>query len=255
MDDLVVNENPNSNYVKEDAERTPDLRKCFAALRRNEIVMPRGVKSAKMWEEAQREVKEAKARVEGVDYRLVEEDGKKVAIILVDGVIPKVRRAAPWLSYLNYTLNGTETVAESPFATVCTPYVFNKYKGIFGLTGSVGGKAELKYLSQTYKAIKFDVPRFLDTCTGNARKEVTNHGVEILKNEKEQIARVCEIAGQYFRKVPVLVIASSLGQLQRIYEACPELIAVKEATANMDVATEITMRCGGGLRRRKRSGR
>jgi 4-hydroxy-tetrahydrodipicolinate synthase len=35
--------------------------------------------------------------------------------------------------------------------------------------------------------------------------------------------------------------------LQRIYEACPQLIAVKEATANMDIATEITMRCGGGL--------
>ena len=41
VDDLVVNENPNSNYVKEDAERTPDLRMCFAALRRGELVMPR----------------------------------------------------------------------------------------------------------------------------------------------------------------------------------------------------------------------
>ena len=40
---------------------------------------------------------------------------------------------------------------------------------------------------------------------------------------------------------------ASPATLQRIYEACPELIAVKEATANMDVATEITMRCGGGL--------
>ena len=35
--------------------------------------------------------------------------------------------------------------------------------------------------------------------------------------------------------------------LQRIFEAVPELIAVKEATANMDVATEIRMRCGPGL--------
>jgi len=35
--------------------------------------------------------------------------------------------------------------------------------------------------------------------------------------------------------------------LERIFNACPELVAVKEATANMDVATEITMRCGGGL--------
>ena len=30
---MVVNENPNANYAKEDAERTPDLRKCFARAR------------------------------------------------------------------------------------------------------------------------------------------------------------------------------------------------------------------------------
>ena len=55
---------------------------------------------------------------------------------------------------------------------MCTPYIFNKYAGIFGLTGSVGGKAELKYLTSTYHAVKFDVPRFLDTCVGNARERL-----------------------------------------------------------------------------------
>ena len=78
MDDLVVNENPNSNYVKEDSERTPDLRLCFEALRRDDLVMPRGVKTAKTWEEAQKAVKEARAKVEGKDYRVVVEDAKKV---------------------------------------------------------------------------------------------------------------------------------------------------------------------------------
>ena len=37
--------------------------------------------------------KEAKAKKRGEDYRVVEEDGKKVAVILVDGVIPKVGHA------------------------------------------------------------------------------------------------------------------------------------------------------------------
>ena len=32
VDDLVVNEDPNSFYVKEDVEKTPDLQKCFQAL-------------------------------------------------------------------------------------------------------------------------------------------------------------------------------------------------------------------------------
>ena len=91
VDDLVVNENPNSNYVKEDAERTPDLRKCFAALKADEYArLPRGVHDVKLWEQVQAAFKEAKAKRRGEDYRVVEEQGKKVAVILVDGVIPKV---------------------------------------------------------------------------------------------------------------------------------------------------------------------
>ena len=54
VDDLVVNENPNSNYVKPDAERTPGLRKCFAALKADEYALvPRGVHDMKLWEAAQ----------------------------------------------------------------------------------------------------------------------------------------------------------------------------------------------------------
>ena len=102
---------------------------------------------------------------------------------------------------------------------VCTPYIFNKYKGIFGLTGSVGGKAELGYLTKTYKAIKFDVPRFLDTCQGNARKVVHNHGVELVETEAAQVSRVVAIAKKFFRKVPVLIIAASVEELTKLVEA------------------------------------
>ena len=41
--------------------------------------------------------------------------------------------------------------------------------------------------------------------------------------------------------------AATPATLERIFNDVPELIAVKEATANMDVATEIQMRCGGAL--------
>ena len=47
-----------------------------------------------------------------------------------------------------------------------------RYAGIFGLTGSVGGKAELAYLTKTYGALRFNVPRFLDTCVGTPRKVI-----------------------------------------------------------------------------------
>ena len=106
------------------------------------------------------------------------------------GNVPKVALTSPWLIYLNYELCGVEPFSETRHASVCTPYVFNKYKGIFGLTGSVGGKAELSYLTKTYHAVKFDVPRFLDTCVGNARKEVTNHGVELVEGRECGVERL-----------------------------------------------------------------
>ena len=99
----------------------------------------------------------------------------------------QVALTSPCLIYLNYAICGYEPFSETRYACVCTPYIFNKYAGIFGLTGSVGGKAELNYLTETYHAVKFDVPRFLDTCLGDARKEVTNHGVEIVAGEEKQV--------------------------------------------------------------------
>ena len=74
------------------------------------------------------------------------------------GNVPKVKLTASWLGYINFVECGKSPVAETRHACVCTPYIFNKYKGIFGLTGSVGGKAELNYLMHTYHAVKFDVP-------------------------------------------------------------------------------------------------
>ena len=141
-----------------------------------------------------------------------------MAIILVDGVIPKVRRTELWSTWLNYKLNGAKPMAESPFAVVSTPYIFNKYRGIFGLSGSVG-KAELKYLAETYGAIKFEVPRFLDTCKPQQKKVVLNHGVELAKSKTELIKRVVSLCTDWVRKVPVLVITSGPDELLAVFNA------------------------------------
>ena len=131
----------------------------------------------------------------------------------------QVPLTSPWLKALNYKLCGIEPTCDSHFACVCTPYVFNMYAGIFGLTGSVGGKAELGYLTKTYSAVKFDAPRFLDTCVGNARKVVTNHGVELVDGPGTLVARVVALCHQYYQSVPVLVIASSTAELGVIHKA------------------------------------
>ena len=218
VDDLIVNEHPNSHYVKKDAEKSPALKACYEVLKTGRGGQP-AIADDETWQYANAVVEFCKQKEQDVHYRVVQTKGGGSAVMMLDkdGNLPKVALTAPWLSYLNYSLCGVEPHSETRHATVCTPYIFNKYKGIFGLTGSVGGKAELKYLASTYKAIKFDVPRFLDTCVGNARKEVTNHGVEVVSGEAAQVERVCALAGQYYKQVPVLIICSSLKQMQLMY--------------------------------------
>ena len=63
---------------------------------------------------------------------------------------------------------------------------------------------------RTYKAVTFEVPRFLDTCEGDARKAAVNKGVVVVEGQKRLIERVVEIAAEHYRKVHVLVITSSL---------------------------------------------
>jgi 4-hydroxy-tetrahydrodipicolinate synthase len=100
----------------------------------------------------------------------------------------------------------------------------------------------------------------------------TEDTIKYTRSAKEAGATACLTATPYFNKpsqegifqhysalasvgLPIVLYnvpgrtngAATPATLQRLYEANPELIAVKEATANMDVATEIAMRCGGGL--------
>ena len=100
----------------------------------------------------------------------------------------------------------------------------------------------------------------------------TEDTIRYTRSAKEAGATACLTATPYFNKpsqegifqhyaklstvgLPIVLYnvpgrtngAATPATLQRLYDAHPELIAVKEATANMDVATEIHMRCGGGL--------
>ena len=125
---------------------------------------------------------------------------------------------------------------------VSSPHVFARNAGIFGLTGSVGGKAESSYLAKTYQTLKLDAPRFLETCVGEVRRRVVNHGVCSARDEDELLARVVGLAESYFRKVPVLVIASSLDQLAKLNAAlrCSTLIPAEEVQQLTQFDAQVT---------------
>ena len=60
------------------------------------------------------------------------------------------------------------------------------------------------------------VPRFLDTCVGQPRKVVINHGVEIVNDEAQLVGRVVRLCRQWVQKVPVLVITSGPEELAKV---------------------------------------
>lgn len=48
--------------------------------------------------------------------------------------------------------------------------------------------------------------------------QVVNHGVEIVEGHKALVKRVISLAEKYYTEVPVLVIASSLGELAELFK-------------------------------------
>lgn len=167
--------------------------------------MPNGI-DRKIWAQAKRWMKEAATMKLNIDYTMVEKDGKKVYIELIDGKAPKVPKTHGWLVYLMYRDFHTPPKKLSPILTMCTPYMYNKYECIFGLTGSVGGTAEQTYIEKTYNALSYNVPLFLTTCRGSGKTPARNKGVLLEPTFDAMIRKVCELTIEHYRRVPVLII-------------------------------------------------
>ncbi|KAL1523443.1 hypothetical protein AB1Y20_018383 [Prymnesium parvum] len=204
VDDLVVNEKPTANYVKEDRLQTPDLVKALAAAREKRH-MPAGI-DRKIWIQATNWVLEGEEKRINIDYAKSEKNGKPTYVELIDGKAPKVPQTHGWLIYLMYRDFSTPPKKFTPYLTMCTPYMYNKYECIFGLTGSVGGQAERDYIEKTFNAVPYQVPLFLTTCRGSGKTPARNKGVVVEASHDAMIRKVCELTLQHYRKVPVLII-------------------------------------------------
>ena len=217
VDDLVVNEEPSVNYIKPDTDKTPKYKECYRALAQNgskpESVTPQ------VWKDGKRIRDIAAKKVEGVDYTR----GSGEWLMLEKQKtgpprLPKVPLSDDWLEYKNYATYGKEPSKNTMFNSMCTPYMYNKYDCIFGLTGSVGGAAERAYIEQTYKAVAFEVPQFLNTCEGVIKQQATNLGVELVANEQHMLDRIFGVVFDYYRAVPVLIITRDADELKRVFD-------------------------------------
>eukprot|EP00929_Paragymnodinium_shiwhaense_P063270 TRINITY_DN3161_c0_g2_i1.p1 TRINITY_DN3161_c0_g2~~TRINITY_DN3161_c0_g2_i1.p1 ORF type:complete len:1868 (+),score=480.55 TRINITY_DN3161_c0_g2_i1:49-5652(+) len=116
---------------------------------------------------------------------------------------------------------------------LCKKHCFTSYSCIFGLTGSLGQRAEQNFLATHYDAAVFNVPYFLDTCRSDDGKEPgkpvvksLNTGDIVQPDEENQISRVVELAMSKCGDVPVLVIAKDQAKVdlvaKRLREQLPD---------------------------------
>jgi hypothetical protein len=165
------------------------------------------------------------------------EDGTYIMLeVLPDGTsrTPKVPLKDDWLEYLNFTKFGKKPEKYTFFNALCTPFMYNKYGCIFGLTGSVGGEAERKYIKETYRAVAYEVPQFLKTCKKTTKEEARNNGVTLVDSHSELIRMVIATVKTKYNEVPILVIARNPQELEEIYQRLyDELVASPQNQGRM----------------------
>lgn len=174
----------------------------------------------------QKEVEEAFAdaenKQEGVDFT---KRGDRLYILDPKTKMPREQDWALWLEILKSQRNHPAQWIEYKYekAILCSVQCFMTYSCIFGLTGSLGGPAEKKYLGEQYEAVTFNVPPFLDTCRaeggGIQGKKIPQH-IEKKEpmNSEDQEAATIELAVAKACEVPVLVITKSAEAVKQMSE-------------------------------------
>ena len=222
VDDLVINEKPAANYNRADKFESVPIQEAIDKLKGGATVKPPDMPLA-TWREAKGWVKAAESKEEGVDYELGRgKNGEKELLELVDGKIPKVPKSYGWLTYLNSKELGRSVTKGTPFLNMCTPYMYDQYNCIFGLTGSVGGDSERTYIENTFGAVPYEVPLFLSTCKHTSKAPAQNKGVMVVKKHSDLVNKVVQLAKQYFTSVPVLIISQGKkhgNEMRKLFQA------------------------------------
>lgn len=125
---------------------------------------PRLVTDRHVWKHAKEAHKLASAMVEGKDYVY---DGQANRFYKREEKSIKKNKTPRWLDYLNYRAGheGNQDYKDVVY-TQAIPHMCGAYDRLFGLTGTVGGPPERRYLREEYKCELVTVPPFLSTCVG-----------------------------------------------------------------------------------------
>ena len=226
VDELVVDKKPTTTYVKPDREYSQAYAVAMKALladpdSAHSDTCPQPLTVPEMWNKAKSAKREASHKRKNVDYGMA--DGK---FVMLDKRGRVTSSTTSWLQWLNFELNPKKAPPyQTVFYTNSRPYVFKQYECLFGLTGSVGGKAEKDFLVRTYGAKMFKVPSFLDTCQGQAGHCATFlKPVALCSGKEEHHKTIAQFVKKHHQKVPVLVICETPEVAKTVFQKLKSLI-------------------------------
>eukprot|EP00056_Hartaetosiga_gracilis_P013728 m.229979 g.229979 ORF g.229979 m.229979 type:complete len:1784 (-) comp13889_c0_seq1:72-5423(-) len=213
VDDLIIDSDPTTAYVRHDNDHSRWVGRCFEALKQSGVnaSMPNGCPTM-IWNKSKSARSAVASWREGKDVGF---DGTKFRILDSRGRITTFTSMT--LQYYNY-INGYNSNPnfESVYYVVSTPHIFSQYHMLFGLTGSVGGKAELRYVRDTYKAGVAIIPPFLNTCIDTKKVEPAIGRIQITSNTLDQYSEVAKAAKQKMNSVPVLIICKKPDEAKKM---------------------------------------
>ena len=214
VDDLVIDKEPTVNYLKKEVENGRKILECFRSLER-----ARGKPDRcpdRIWTMAREARAKAKEWKEGTEYRAISTDGVE-GYTLLNSRGQDDGDYSLELEYLKYKNFRRRPQYKSQYFTTCVPHIFNQYRCIFGLTGSIGGDAERKYLREHYCATFVDVPSFMSTCDGAPDHVPECLEVSVESGEDQQVDRVIKLAREHAKDVPVVIITESPVRVRNIH--------------------------------------
>lgn len=226
VDELIVDDHPNSFYVK--AADATALKSAFEALKSGRG-KPDSVPSD-TWAKALDAQSKARGKKSGIDYR-VNANGSVTS--LANG--KETRYYNLWAEYIAFERCNTPPKYQTLFFCQSMPYMLSQYLAILGLSGSLGSPAEKNYLKSTYGAWNYTVPSFLETCkplrsgVPNKSPPTLDDGcVRIYRSESEQFRAVVNLAIEKASNVPVLIVAKYL-EKNKILDQCKAALSKKDS--------------------------
>lgn len=222
VDSLIVDENAYQSYVYDDHAASEVCQWWYGE---GQSADTKTIEGLEAWmQKIINKMKDADndARMnkfEGKHFQIDEATDKLVAL---DEKTSSVKRNAwfLWLEALKKQRDPEHRIEyKCRQMVVCQKSCFTSYSFIFGLTGSLGTKAELEYTKKQFHASCFYVPPFLDTCQGMTRPQPKKVSTYVGNNTNEQLVKAVEVVKQNIEKVPVLVVVTDQDRVKQMTPA------------------------------------